>query len=211
MSGDGTDSVAWLSNLIERARTGDREAMGRLFTRYERYLRLVIGSSMGPVLRRDYDASDVLQETLIIAAARFASFSGSDERELLTWLRTLASRKLIDLARRTRRLKRAPIDQISLDEPHSPQGVVLSEHVAGDLTSPSQAAAQREMAVKLADALSQIDPTEAQVIWLHHVEGLSFEAIGERIGVGRNGVRGIWTRGLRHLRGFLPKGPPDAP
>jgi RNA polymerase sigma-70 factor, ECF subfamily len=206
LTDDGPDGVIWLSNLIERARTGDREAMGQLFTRYERYLRLVIGSSMGPGMRRDYDASDVLQETLIIAAARFANFSGSDERELLTWLRTLASRKLIDLARRTRRLKRAPADQISLDEPQSPQGDVLAEHVPGDFTSPSQAAAQREMAVKLADALGQIDHTEAQVIWMHHVEGMSFEAIGERIGIGRNGVRGIWTRGLRNLRGFLPGG-----
>jgi RNA polymerase sigma-70 factor (subfamily 1) len=205
------DGAVGLSQLIGKARSGDREAMGQLFTRYERYLRLVIGSSMGPVLRREYDASDVLQETLIVAAARFANFSGSDERELLTWLRTLASRKLIDLARRTRRLKRAPADQISLDEPQSARGEVLAEQVAGDLTSPSQAAVQREIAVKLADALSQIDPTEAQVIWLHHVEGMSFEAIGERIGVGRNGVRGVWTRGLRHLRGFLPKGTAGIP
>src|SRR5262245_59980273 len=180
--------------------------MGQLFSRYERYLRLVIGSSMGPVLRRDYDASDILQETLIVAAHRFANFHGSDERELLTWLRTLASRRLIDLARRTRRLKRAPADQLSLDEPQSIQGDVLSEQVPGDLTSPSQAAAQREIAVKLADALSQIEPTEAQVIWMDHVEGMGFEAIGERIGVGRSGVRGIWTRGLRHLRGHLPHG-----
>jgi RNA polymerase sigma-70 factor (ECF subfamily) len=200
------DGEAPLEELLDRARSGDSEAMGQVFSRYERYLRLVIGSSMGPVLRRDYDASDVLQETLIIAAGRFANFRGSDERELLTWLRTLASRKLIDLARRTRRLKRAPADQLSLDEPQSPQGDVLAEHVPGDLTSPSQAAAQRELAVKLADALSQIDATEAQVIWMHHVEGMSFEGIGERIGVGRNGVRGIWARGLRNLRRFLPQG-----
>ncbi len=200
------DDAVGLAQLIERARTGDRPAMDQLFTRYERYLRLVIGSSMGPLLRREYDASDVLQETLLVAANRFAKFHGSDERELLTWLRTLASRKLIDLARRTRRLKRAPADQISLDEPQSLEGESLAEQVAGDLTSPSQAAAKREMAVKLADALSRIDPTEAQVIWLHHVEGMSFESIGERIGVGRNGVRGIWTRGLRTLRRFLAPG-----
>jgi len=178
--------------------------MDGIFAQYDRYLRLVIGSSMGPALRREYDASDVLQETLIIAATRFANFHGEDERELLTWLRTLASRKLIDLARRTRRLKRAPVDQLSLDEPQVGRGEVLGDQVAADLTSPSQAAAKREMAVKLADALGEIDPTEAQVLWLHHVDGMSFESIGERIGVGRNGVRGIWIRGLRNLRRILP-------
>jgi RNA polymerase sigma-70 factor (ECF subfamily) len=161
---------------------------------------------MGPVLRREYDASDVLQETLLVAAARFAKFHGQDERELLAWLRTLASRKLVDLARRTGRLKRAPSDQVSLDAPQQERGTALVDEIPGDLTSPSQLAARREMAVKLADALGQIDPAEAQVIWLHHVEGLSFEVIGERIGVGRNGVRGIWTRGLRSLRRILPPG-----
>ncbi len=198
------DDAARLKELIERARTGDRTAMDGIFAQYDRYLRLVIGSSMGPALRREYDASDVLQETLIIAATRFANFHGEDERELLTWLRTLASRKLIDLARRTRRLKRAPVDQLSLDEPQVGRGEVLGDQVAADLTSPSQAAAKREMAVKLADALGEIDPTEAQVLWLHHVDGMSFESIGERIGVGRNGVRGIWIRGLRNLRRILP-------
>ena len=203
MSADATER---LKELIERARAGDRAALDEIFIQYERYLRIVIGSSMGPALRREYDASDVLQETLLIAATRFAKFHGSDERELLTWLRTLASRKLIDLARRTKRLKRAPADQISLDEPQSGRGERLAEQVPGDLTSPSHAAARREMAVKLADALGQIDATEAQVIWLHHVDGMSFEAIGDRIGVGRNGVRGIWIRGLRNLRRILPAG-----
>ncbi len=201
MSADGS---VLLSDLIAQARSGERGAMDRIFARYESYLRLIIGSSMGPLLRRDYDASDVLQETLLVAATRFANFHGSDERELLTWLRALASRKVIDLARRSRRLKRAPADQVSLNEPQSGRGEALVDQVAGDLTSPSQAAARREMAVKLADALAKIDQTEAQVIWLHHVDGMSFEAIGERIGVGRNGVRGIWARGLRSLRRHLP-------
>ena len=200
------DAAGRLSELIDLARTGDRAALDQIFTQYERYLRLVIGSSMGPALRKEYDASDVLQETLLIAASRFANFHGTDERELLTWLRTLASRKLIDLARRTKRLKRAPSDQISLDEPQQGRGEVLADQVPGGLTSPSIAAARREMAVRLADALSHIDPTEAQVVWLHHVEGMSFEAIGERIGVGRNGVRGIWIRGLTNLRRILPPG-----
>ncbi len=195
--------AAGLGELIGRARAGDRTAMDQVFTRYDKYLRLVIGSAMGPALRREFDASDILQETLLVAASRFANFHGSNEAELLRWLRALASRKLIDMARRTGRLKRAPADRRSLDEP-SEGGELLSERIAGDLTSPSQAAAKREMAVKLAEALTQIDPTEAQVVWLHHVEGLGFEAIGQRFGTGRNGARGIWARGLRSLRRVLP-------
>ena len=201
MSSDSNPSP---SDLIARARSGDRAALDQLFALYRSYLRLTIASSMGPLLRRECDASDVLQETLLVAASQFTQFQGTDEQELLGWLRMLASRKLIDLARRLGRLKRAPKDQLSLDE--TPQGdhEKLVDQLAADLTSPSQAAAKREMAVKLAEALSQIDPQEAEVIWLHHVDGVGFEAIGQRIGTGRNGARGIWMRGLRNLRRALP-------
>ena len=43
--------------------------------------------------------------------------------------------------------------------------------------------------------------------WLYHAEGLSFEAIGDRLGVGRKAVRGLWARGLKSLKRTLD-GPP---
>ena len=49
-------------------------------------------------------------------------------------------------------------------------------------TSPSEAASRRELIVLLADALAGLPETEAEVLWLYHAEGLSFEAIGERLG-----------------------------
>ena len=193
-----------LDRLIARARSGDCEALDTLFGQYQSYLRMVITNSMGPALRRELDVSDVIQETLLVASTRFNRFHGNDERELLTWLRALASRKVVDLARRMNRLKRAPSNQLSLDEPQGGYGESLAEQVAGDLTSPSHGAAKREMASKLTEALGQIDALESKVIWLHHVDGMSFERIGQRLGVGRNGARGIWARGLRSLRAILP-------
>ncbi len=190
--------------LIARARSGDRQAFEALIARYDRYLRLVISGSMGPALRREFDTSDVLHETLLVALARFTNFHGTDERELVGWLRALASRKLVDLARRTGRQKRAPRGRLSLDEPQADDRQTLAAQLPGDLTSPSMAAAKREMAQKLAQALAAIEPREAEVLRLHHVEGMSFEAIGTQLGIGRNGVRGIWARGLRSLRRVLP-------
>lgn len=202
MSDDtGSDSVK-PDELIRKAQAGDSIALDELFARYDRYLRLVISSSMGPALRREHDVSDVLQETLLAATTRFEKFHGDDERELVAWLRSLATRKIIDLARRMKRLKRAPSSQVSLDQ--QAMGSSYAEQLEGDLTSPSQGAFRKEMAIKLADALTQIDPQEAEVLWLKHVEGMTFEAIGGRIGVGRNGVRGIWTRGLKSLRKIMP-------
>src|SRR3990172_5539380 len=119
------DAATSPSELIVRARSGDRTALDQIFARYRAYLQLTIASSMGPAMRRVYDASDVLQETLLVATRRFADFRGSDERELLIWLRALASRKLIDLARRIGRLKRAPSGQRSFNEPQPNQKQTL--------------------------------------------------------------------------------------
>jgi RNA polymerase sigma-70 factor (ECF subfamily) len=61
--------------------------------------------------------------------------------------------------------------------------------------------------VLLADALAALPEAEADVLWLYHAESLSFEAIGERVGLSRKAIRGIWARGLKHLRPML-EGPP---
>ena len=67
-------------------------------------------------------------------------------------------------------------------------------------TSPSQAASKREQLVLLADAFAGLPDAEADVLWLYVAEDLSFEAIGERLGLSRKSVRGIFARGLKHLK-----------
>lgn len=197
------------SELIARARSGDRAALDELFRLYQRYLRVVIRASMGPAMRRELDVSDVLQETYLTAAERFDHFHGADEREFVAWIRALASRKLIDLARWIGRAKRRPESQISLDESDTGQHDPIRDVIVADATSPSRAAERREMTVRLAEALDQLPESLAQVVWLRHVDGLSFEAIAERMGIGRNAVRGAWARALCQLRGLLPADEPS--
>ena len=74
-------------------------------------------------------------------------------------------------------------------------------------TSPSEVASRRELIVLLADALAALPEQEADILWLHHAESLSFEAIGERMGLSRKSARGIWARGLKRLKRTL-EGPP---
>ena len=52
--------------------------------------------------------------------------------------------------------------------------------------------------------------SEAEVLWLYHAEGLSFEAIGARLGTSRKVVRALWARGLKGLKRTI-EGPPGGP
>src|SRR5438309_1878803 len=54
--------------------------------------------------------------------------------------------------------------------------------------------------VELSDVVQEAPSLEAEVLWLYHVEGQSFVAIGVRLGVSRKVVRTIWARGLKSLR-----------
>ena len=83
----------------------------------------------------------------------------------------------------------------------------LLDMLALSQTSPSQAASRREQIVLLADALAALPESEADVLWLYCAENLSFEAIGERFGLSRKSIRGIWVRGLKRLKRSL-EGPP---
>lgn len=178
--------------------------MGRLFEEHSNYLLAVISRLMGPALARTLEPADVLQETLLVASARFSDFQGTDERELRTWLAAIARRKLIDLARHNGRLKRALKGRLSLDEPQSERGESLADSLPSDICTASQFAVKREMSDKLAEALTTLEPRDAEVMKLRYVDGMTLEEIGSRVGTGRNGVRGIIARGLKSLRRLLP-------
>lgn len=199
------------SDLMAQARAGRTEALGELCSLYRNYLRMVVRTGLGPRLRERVELSDVVQEALVEVVRQFPQFSGQNEAALVGWLRRLVGQKLADLGRYHSRAKRAgDRAALPLDAPwegsagganvDSGGGARLLDMLALSQTSPSEAASRRELTVLLADALEDLPEAEAEVLWLYHAENLSFEAIGERLGVSRKVVRGLWARGLKGLK-----------
>ncbi len=202
--------------LIAEARAGKVEALGELCNLYRNYMRMVVRTGLGPKLRERVELSDVVQEALIEVIRQFPQFTGQNEAALVGWLRRLVGQKLADLGRYHSRAKRSgDSPDVALDAAwdfaggggDGSQGGKLLDMLALSQTSPSEAASRRELTVLLADALAALPEAEAEVIWLRHAENLSFEAIGDRVGVSRKSIRGIWARGLKSLKRTLD-GPP---
>jgi RNA polymerase sigma-70 factor (ECF subfamily) len=199
--------------LMAKARAGESDALGELCTLYRNYLRMIVRTGLGPRLRERVELSDVVQEALVEVVRQFPQFTGQNEAALVGWLRRLVAQKLADLGRYHSRAKRAAgATALPLDAPWGPAGTGDSNYGAGaklldmlalSQTSPSEAASRRELTVLLADALTDLPEAESEVLWLYHADGLSFEAIGERMGLGRKAVRGLWARGLKGLRRTL--------
>src|SRR5262245_1523619 len=202
--------------LLSRARAGEAEALGELCALYRNYLRMVVRTGLGPRLRERVELSDVVQEALVEVVRQFPQFTGQNEAALVGWLRRLVGQKLADLGRYHSRAKRsAGGSDVPLDAPadpggggdgdHPPGGGRLLDVLALSQTSPSEAASRRELIVLLADALNDLPDPEAEVLWLYHADGLSFEMIGDRLGVSRKSIRGIWARGLKNLKRNMAK------
>jgi len=206
--------------LMAKARAGEADALGELCALYRNYLRMVVRTGLGPKLRERVELSDVVQEALVEVVRQFPQFTGQNEAALVGWLRRLVGQKLADLARYHNRAKRSaggplmPLDApLGIDgggEPGQAGGGRLLDMLALSQTSPSEAASRRELTVLLADALAGLPESEAEVLWLYHAEGLSFEAIGDRMGLSRKSIRGIWARGLKTVKRSLD-GPPGGP
>jgi RNA polymerase sigma-70 factor (ECF subfamily) len=193
--------------LIAKVRAGETEALGELCNLYRNYMRMVVRTGLGPKLRERVELSDVVQDALVEVVKQFPQFTGQNEAALVGWLRRLVGQKLADLGRYHSRAKRSgggpdvPLDAAwDLPGNDGSQGGKLLDMLALSQTSPSEAASNRELTVLLADALAALPESEAEVLWLYHAEGLSFEKIGDRMTLSRKSIRGIWAKGLKNLK-----------
>jgi RNA polymerase sigma-70 factor (ECF subfamily) len=187
--------------MILEARAGGEAGIGPLLELYRNYLRLLARIEIGRRLQGKVDASDLVQDTFLDAHRNFARFRGSDEPQLVSWLRHILAAKVANLLRhylgtqgRDVRLEQ----ELAAELDNSSR--VLGHELAASITSPSQQAAQREQAVVLADALQKLPDDYREVIIHRHLEGLTFPEVALRMQRSQDSVEKLWLRALARLR-----------
>ncbi len=196
--------VADPQTLLDRARTGDGEALGRLLDLYRQYLGLLARMQIGRRLQGKLDASDLVQEAFLDAHRHFADFRGTNESQLLRWLRRILAAKITDQWRRYLGAKQRDVRQeqaVVADLDRS--SALLTVGLAASVSSPSQQASSREQAVLLADALSRLPDHYRDVLILRHLEGLPFPQVASRMGRSVDSVEKLWLRALGRLRELM--------
>ena len=134
------DMFVEVADLIDRARAGDRGALGTLLDRYRGLLRRLASQGLDPALGRRLDASDLVQQTFLEAAESFERFRGAGEAELTAWLRRILEYNLAGAARdHLFRQKRAARREASLDDSRRRRRPVAGPPgVAADLAQPAR-------------------------------------------------------------------------
>jgi len=189
--------------LLEQARAGCRDALGRLLELYRNYLRLLARTQIDLTLRVRLDPSDLVQETLLEAHRDFAQFAGTSEKELVAWLRRILVRNLADQVKHHKAQARNWARQESLEALLDRSSSAAEQALAKGISTPSAQAARREQAVLLADALARLPPDYREVIVLRNLEHLKFDDIAARLGRSAGAVRMLWSRALEKLGRLL--------
>ena len=173
--------------------------------RFRPWLGLIARMEVESRFQGKFDASDVVQQTLMEAWQAAPQFRGKTEAERIAWLRKILAHVLAHEVRRyqgtqKRNLRREFSIEKSMDQSSRQLDAVL----ASALATPSQQVAKQEQEVMLAAVIDKLPAEYREVIILRNLEGLSHSEVAERMGRSPGAIRMLWVRALQELRAHFP-------
>jgi RNA polymerase sigma-70 factor, ECF subfamily len=179
------------AELIERAKSGDREAFGLLARNFERRL-----YALALYYARDaHDAEDLSQEVWLKAYRAMNSFRG--ESSFYTWLRRIAINTFLNHQRDEKVIGnqgtvQATGETMTLDE---------TKEVADERSlNLEEALQQRQLVAQVTEALTELTPQQRLIFLLKHREGMSSEEIAQACRVSVGTVKKSLFRSLHKIR-----------
>ena len=144
------------------------------------------------------DAEDAVQDAFLSAFTHLDQFGG--QAKMSTWLTAI----VINAARMKLRQRR-PQAQISLDETHGEQNLLLAEILPDHQPNPEEICSMRELAERLAGATTQLSPTLRRTFQLRDLYGLSIRETAHLLGVPTGTVKAQLARGRVRLKEIVRK------
>jgi RNA polymerase sigma-70 factor (ECF subfamily) len=178
--------------LLNAARDGSREALGRLLESCRQYLLLVSDEELKEEIRAKIGPSDVVQQTFLEAQRDFPGFHGNKHSELLAWLRRIL---LNNVANEQRKFLATGMRKVAREVP-------LEAKLAdpGQPLSPRSLTIAREDEQQLKQVLKRLSEQDQQVLRLRFEENRSFAEIGKLLDRSEEAARKVWFRAVQKLR-----------
>ncbi len=191
--------------LLEQARQGDREALGRLLEAQRAALHRLAERQLDGRLAVRVDASDIIQQTFLEAHRSFQQFAGQDARQLAAWLEGILDHKIAGAIRDHALLQKRTVQrERSLDDSHG--GVAsLKQKLDAGLSTPSQKAIRGEQEQLLMQALGALPDDQRVAVRLRHLEGWALADIAQHLGRSSAATAGLIKRGMQALRRQLDR------
>ncbi len=182
------------SVLVERVRSGEREAFNELVERHARKIFRLARH----ITKNDDDAADVLQDAFLKAYSRLDQFHG--DAKFYTWLVRIAVNEALMRLRKRKGDRTVPLDQ----EIQTEEGAIQRE-VADDGEDPEQAFGRAETRRILEHAIDSLSDAYRSVFVLRDVEGFSTDETAQMLDLSVSAVKSRLLRARLQLRDKLRK------
>ncbi len=190
--GSGRTDPESTFRLLDRARSGDQEAMEQLFGRYLKPLQRWARGRLPGWARDLADTDDLVQDTLVQTFKKIESFEPRGVGALQAYLRQAVLNRIRDELRRKRRQpEMSELDGLEVD----------------GAASPVEEAIGREAVDRYESALTRLRPEEREVIIARVEMGYSYEELAEALGKpSRDAARKAAQRALIRLAEEIKRG-----
>lgn len=180
--------------------------LGSLLTEHAPGLLAMVRRRMDPALAARIGAEDVLQDAFLLARTRWRAYQEQPRMTPFAWLYRLTLDCLIEAWRRENR----PLRQLKRDLPWPAESALqLGLGLCASGTSPSKALARKEVRARIHLALEALRPRDREVLWMRHFDQLSFQEIGQVLGLKAGNAGVCYLRALERLRTVWTKMHPD--
>jgi len=176
------------SELVERARGGDREAAAALLERHE----LAVWRVCRHLLPPGEDVEAAVQETLTRALAKLRHYSGSGS--FGGWLTAIAVNYCRDRLRRRRLVPFRPLEVDAEDE-SNPLAVLPAPE-----PDPERAAMGRQAMARVHAEVARLPRRQREAFVLRFFAGLELASIAAALGVDVGSVKTHLHRAVRRVR-----------
>ncbi|MFT7632578.1 MAG: RNA polymerase sigma-70 factor (ECF subfamily), partial [Mariniblastus sp.] len=180
------------------------------FTAHRERLWRTVHIRMDPRLYGRVDPDDVLQEAYLDAMKRVGHFAEELKYSPFVWLRLIVGQTLINVHRRhIGAQKRDASKERSVNQALKFQmnatSRLMAVQLAGEQTSPSQAAMRSEWVEELTEALETMAEVDREVLTLRHFEDLSNKEVAELLGIEQKAASIRYVRAVQRLKKYMDK------
>ena len=165
----------------------------RPLEQYRAYLLILARAQTPRQLLNKFDASDLVQETLLKAHRQSEQFQGRSEGERVAWLRAILANALAEAVRRFS----GPQRNVDLEKSLQETSWRLEQWLADSGTSPEGQLEHGEQLLRLAEALARLPEDQRTALELRHLKGCSVPEIARLQGRSSASIAGLLRRGLQ--------------
>ena len=178
--------------LIERARGGDRVALGELLQKYRGFLVGLADRMLDNRAAARLDASDIVQQTCLSVYKQIAEFNGEDAPQFAAWIRQIHERNIRNAARDQLHAGKRAIDR--------EKGGGDADAIAARQMTASQNVVQSEESARLARAIAQLPAEEQEALRRRYLDGESMTEIANAMGLTKDALVWLMKRAMTSLR-----------